>query len=74
MAADPVAFDSERASASARLVLVDATQLDGQRARYHEGRHLFAAADPVLFGLNTLEDWLWNRIGLLTADLVVAHA
>ena len=70
MAADPVAFDTARAKASARLVLVDATQLEWQRARYHEGRHLFAPADPVLVGLNTLEHWLWNRIGSPATDLV----
>ena len=40
-----------------------ATELEWQRARYREGRHLFAPADPVLVGLNTLQHWLWNRIG-----------
>lgn len=74
MAADPVLFDTTLAKASARLVLVNSTQLEWQHARYHEGRHLFAAADPVLVGLGTLEHWLWNRIGSPTADLVVAHA
>jgi len=53
----------------ARLILVDATELDWQRARYREGRHLFAPADPVLVGLNTLQHWRWNWIGSPTADL-----
>ena len=74
MAADPIALDTARAKASARLVLVDATELEWQRARYREGRHLFAPADPVLVGLNTLQHWLWNRIGSPTADLVLANA
>ena len=74
MAADPVALDTARAKASARLVLVDATELDWQRARYREGRHLFALADPVLVGLNTLQHWLWSRIGSATADLAIADA
>ena len=63
MAADPIAFDPTRAKSSARLVLVDAIELEWQRARYREGHHLFASADPVLVGLNTLQQWLWNRIG-----------
>jgi len=25
--------------------------------------HLFAEADPVLVGLNKLQDWLWLRLG-----------
>ena len=61
-------------SASARLVLVDGTELDWQRARYREGRHLFAPADPVLVGLNTLQHWLWNRIGSPATDLALANA
>ena len=72
LAAEPRAFDTTRAHASARLVLVDATQLDWQRARYREGQHLFAPADPVLVGRNTLQHWLWNRIGSPTAELA-AH-
>ena len=69
LAADPFAFNPTRAKSSARLVLVDATELDWQRARYREERHLFASADPVLVGLNTLQHWLWNRIGSPRPDL-----
>ena len=74
MAADDVALDPARAKVSARLVLVDATELSWQRARYREERHLFAPADPVLVGLNTLQHWLWNRIGSPAADLGLAKA
>lgn len=75
MAADPDAIPATRATASARLVLVDTTELAWQRARYREGSHLFAPADPVLVGLNTLQHWLWNRIGSpATANLALAHA
>jgi hypothetical protein len=28
----------------------------------------------VLVGLNTLQHWLWNRIGSPTADLALANA
>ena len=38
------------------------------------GRHLFAPADPVLVGLNTLQHWLWNRIGSPATDLALANA
>ena len=74
MAADPVVLDSARAKAPARLVLVDGTQLEWQRARYHEGRHLFAPADPVLVGLDTLQHWLWSRIGSSTTEPALGTA
>jgi hypothetical protein len=74
MAADPIAFTPPRAKASARLVLVDGTELEWQRARYREERHLFASADPVLVGLNTLQHWLWNRIGSPATDLELVNA
>ena len=37
MAANPISLDATRADASARLVLVDGTELAWQRARYREG-------------------------------------
>ena len=74
MAADPITVNTTRANASARLVLVDGTELAWQRARYREGRHLFASADPVLVGLNTLQHWLWSRIGASAANLRLANA
>jgi hypothetical protein len=74
LAADPFAFNPTRVKSSARLVLVDATELDWQRARYREERHLFASADPVLVGLNTLQHWLWNRIGSPATDFELANA
>ena len=61
MAADPIALNTTRARAPGRLVLVDGSELEWQRARYREAQHLFAPADPVLVGLNTLQHWLWNR-------------
>jgi hypothetical protein len=74
MTADPITFNVARAKSSARLVLVDATELDWQRARYREEQHLLASADPVLVGLNTLQHWLWNRIGSPTRELELANA
>jgi len=74
MAADPVAVNVDCAKKQARLVLVETTQKEWQRARYKDGRHLFVPADPVLVGLNTLQHWLWSRIGSATADLAVANA
>lgn len=35
-----------------------------QRARYREGRHLFAPADPVMVGQDTLQRWFGSRIGV----------
>jgi hypothetical protein len=62
MAADPDALDTARASAPARLVLVEATELGWQRRRCREARHPLTPADPVLVGLNTLQHWLWHRL------------
>lgn len=62
MAADPDALDTARASAPARLVLVDVTELAWQRRRYRDSKHTVTPADPVLVGLNTLQHWLWRRL------------
>ncbi len=67
-AADPIQFDATQARTPARLVLIDAVEFAWQRARYREGQHLFAAADPVLVGLNTLQHWLWQRLRAAVAS------
>ena len=64
LACDQIQFDTCRAKTSARLVLVDSTELAWQRRRYREKKHLVAAADPVLVGLNTLQHWLWQKLGV----------
>ena len=74
MAANPISCDPIRAKASARLVLVDAIELQWQRARHREGHHLFASADPVLVGANALQHWLWIRIGSPATDLELVSA
>ena len=74
LAADPVRLELARRHRSGRLVLVETTQFVWQRARYREGRHLFTPADPQLVGLNTLQHWLWNRIGAPAMDRTVPNA
>jgi hypothetical protein len=71
-AADPITYDEIRGRTPARLVLVDAMELAWQRARYRGNQHLFAAADPALVGLNTLQHWLWQRLQAPTASEVHA--
>src|SRR2546423_15678923 len=61
-AADPITCDEIRGRTPARLVLVDATELVWQRARYRGNQHVLAPADPALVGLNTLQHWLWQRL------------
>jgi hypothetical protein len=63
LACDEIVFDTFRANTTARLVLVNSTEQAWQRRRYREEKHLFAPADPVLVGLNTLQHWLWQRLG-----------
>jgi hypothetical protein len=73
MAAAPITFDTTHAKAPARLVLVDGSEFEWQQARYREAQHLFKPADPVLVGLNTLQHWLWNRLGATHPDLEIAE-
>jgi hypothetical protein len=68
LAADPIAVTTSQANSRARLVLVDSTELAWQRASYREKRHIFAAADPVLVGLNSLQHWLWQRLQAAITD------
>jgi hypothetical protein len=71
LALDEIGFDACRARTRARLILVDATERSHQRRRSQEHKHLLAPADPVLVGLNTLQQWLWQRLG---APLSEEHA
>ena len=68
LAADPISVNTSQANSRARLVLVDSTELAWQRARYREKRHISAAADPVLVGLNSLQHWLWQRLHAAITD------
>ena len=73
-ACDDIALDTHRRPMTpARLVLVDATELAWQRRRFREAQHLFAPADPVLVGLNTLQHWLWQRLGAPTPVEETTH-
>ncbi len=71
-AADELTFDRDRARTPARLVLVDATELAWQRARYRGNHELFARACPILVGLNTLQQWLWQRLQAFLGNQVAA--
>jgi len=71
-AADPITCDESRARTPARLILVDATEGDQQRANYRSTPHRLLPADCVLVGLNTLQHWLWQRLQASTASEVHA--
>ena len=72
LAADELTFDRDRARTPARLVLIDATELAWQRARYRGNHELFARACPILVGLNTLQQWLWQRLRASLGNRVAA--
>ena len=59
---EPDALGNQRSGAPARLVLIDATQLAWQRARYRQHGDQIGAVDPILIGLQTLQQWLWQRL------------
>ena len=61
-AANPVTHDEALSRTPARLILVDALELAWQRARCSGSQHLLLPGDPVLVGLNTLQQWLWQRL------------
>ena len=61
-AVDPVSMDAARARTPSRLILIDTAELGWQRARCRSRAHRLAPADPVLVGLNTLQQWLWQRL------------
>ena len=61
-AADPMTHDTVRGRIPARLVLIDAMELAWQRAKYRGHNHLLLPADHGLVGLNTLQQWLWQRL------------
>ena len=61
-AADPPALDPTRGQMPARLILVDAMEMAWQRAKCRGHHHAFLPADPVLVGLNALQQWLWQRL------------
>ena len=71
-AAEAITHDEIRARTPARLVLVDALELAWQRARYRGNQHLLLPADHGLVGLNTLQQWLWQRLQAPTPSEVHA--
>ena len=60
--ANPITLDQTRGRRAGRLILVDATELTWQQARYRAGQHPLLPANPGLVGLNTLQHWLWQRL------------
>lgn len=61
-AASPIPFQAEFGRKTARLVLIEATELAWHRAQYRGHHCLLAPADPELLGLKTLQHWLWQRL------------
>ena len=66
-AVDPACLEASRARTPSRLILIDTVELGWQRARCQTRAHRLAPADPVLVGLNTLQQWLWQRLQRPTA-------
>ena len=71
-AADPIVHDTSRGKTPARLVLIESRERRWHRARYGEEHCIFSPADPGLFNLTTLQNWLWQRLQAPTATEVHA--
>ena len=76
LALDEFVFDTCRATTTARLILVDGTERSCQRRRTRANKHLLAAADPFLVGLNRVQQQLWQRLGVPFEEehAQIAHA
>src|SRR5262245_53273808 len=74
LACDAIVFDTCRARTNARLILVDTTERSWQKRRCREHGHLLVPTDPLLVGLNTLQNWLWQRLGSPLEQAQIAHA
>ena len=61
-AVETTALDVTRAATPSRLILIDTAELGWQRARCRARAHRLTPADPVLVSLNTLQQWLWQRL------------
>ena len=61
-AATPIPFDREYGRKVARIVLVNAPELEWHKAAYRSQHCLFAPVDAHLLGLPTLQRWLWQRL------------
>jgi hypothetical protein len=61
-AATPIPFNNEFGRKAARIVLVNATELEWHRAMYRSHHCLFAPVDAQLLGLPALQRWLWQRL------------
>jgi hypothetical protein len=71
-AANPIPFNGEFGRKAARIVLVNATELEWHRRAYRSQHCLFAPVDVHLLGLPALQRWLWQR--LATSPPVTATA
>lgn len=62
LAVEAMPLDAVAMRTPSRLVLVEATELGWQRARYREHEARFLPADPGFLGPNALQQWLWRRL------------
>ena len=67
-AATPIPFNREFGRKLARIVLVNATELEWHRATYRSEHCLFAPVDAQLIGLQALQRWLWQRLSTPVAE------
>ena len=61
-AATRIRFSRALGRTRARIVLVDATELEWHHAAYGAGRGLLAPVDTRRLGEQTLQRWLWQRL------------
>jgi len=74
LAVEAIPLDAAAMRTPSRLVLVDATELLWQRARYRDRGHQLLPADPSFLGPNALQEWLWRRLQIPPSDTAAPSA
>lgn len=63
LARDPLCSDPTSIKTPGRLVLIASPELTRYRGLCRSGPYVCVPADPILVGLNALQQWLWQRLG-----------
>ena len=73
LAANDIPLDGSLKGSLARVILVDVQELEWQRARCRQGRHVLIQPDPALLSTAALQTYLWQRLRLASPECIRAN-